>query len=54
MSEYPDPSPQDLLQEATGEGVDPDQTWDDEPDDLDPVDVDDPDDHNDGDPEVER
>jgi|JI10StandDraft_1071094.scaffolds.fasta_scaffold407255_3 hypothetical protein len=31
MTATPDPSPQDLQQEATGEGFDPDQTWPDEP-----------------------
>lgn len=29
--EYPQTSPEDELQAATGEGFDPDQTWDDEP-----------------------
>lgn len=43
-------TPEDLAQEATGEGYDPDQTWDDEPDRGLPEDVDDPTDHHDGDP----
>lgn len=41
--EYPDKSDADLAQAATGEGFDPDQTWEDEPDDED-LDLDDPDD----------
>ena len=44
---------QDLQQAATGIGYDPDQTWPDEPP-VDLPDVDDADDHNDGEPEVEQ
>jgi hypothetical protein len=33
IEEYPQTSEADELQAATGEGYDPDQTWDDEPDD---------------------
>ena len=53
MTTVPDPSSEDLAQEATGEGFDPDQTWPDEPDRGLPEDVDDLADHNDGAPVVE-
>ena len=53
MTTVPEPSPEDLAQEATGEGFDPDRTWDDEPDRGLPEDVDDADDINDGSPVVE-
>jgi hypothetical protein len=52
-SDAPDVSAQDLAQEATGEGFDPDQTWPDEPDRGLPEDVDDPSDHNDDEPVTE-
>lgn len=38
----PQPTTDDLLQEATGEGHDPDFVWEDEPDFMDPSEVDDP------------
>lgn len=49
-NDAPEVSAQDLNQGATGEGFDPDQTWDDEPDRGLPEDVDDPTDMNDDDP----
>ena len=53
MNDAPEVSAQDLAQEATGEGFDPDQTWQDEPDDDGGDLVDDAGDHNDGEPERE-
>lgn len=46
-------SEQDLIQAATGEGFDPDQTWPDEPTEWADDDLDDPEDRNDDEPEVE-
>lgn len=53
MTQSDDVNERDLAQEATGEGYDPDQTWQDEPDDDDGDLLDDPDDRSDDEPEQE-